>query len=98
LEKPVKSVCALKIDAMRRRSLDSDFIFETDCDCAAIGKQAREAGKAVRFGRGPATVIGVFVTGEGAVSQATLPAAEAELFARKSVAQALRDLVGLFYF
>ncbi len=52
----------------------------------------------MRFGRGPATVIGVFVTGEGAVSQATLPAAEAELFARKSVAQALRDLVGLFAF
>jgi len=39
-------------------------IFDTVTIVAA--KQAREAGKAVRFGRGPATVIGtIAVTGEG---------------------------------
>jgi len=61
-------------------------------------KHVREAGKAVKIGRGPATVIGFFATGEGTVSQATLSAAEAKLFARKRIAASPTDLVGLFCF
>ena len=59
-----------------------------DAVAIATAKQAREAGKAVRFGRGPATVIGaVAVLSDKAVSQATLPAASAKLFARKRIAR-----------
>jgi hypothetical protein len=43
--------------------------------------QAREAGKAVRFGRGPATVIG-----RKAVSQATLPRRSLRNSSREGVA------------
>jgi len=48
----VKSVCALKDDGCGRRSLDSDFIFET----VAIVQQSESkhgSGKAVRFAAVP---------------------------------------------
>jgi hypothetical protein len=73
---------APRIDTLAMRTLHS-----------YINLQAREAGKAVRIGRGPATVIG-----PNAVSQATLPRRiGTAFFARRNAAGSpIATRMGLF--
>ena len=59
---------------------------------------SREAGKAVKIGRGPATVIGFAFTGERPKARLPFLRQEAKLFARKRIAASPTGLVGLFRF